>query len=169
MSLSELPNELSERGIWWQVGGFAIAGCASVAVLQIWEGSDCWAYRSFEIAVKDLYWMFVLPMAGLFEGVRKMFEKASEIRAAQREKMLRKAHAKGRKEGRTEGRREGHTEGHTEGRTEGRREGREEALAGMRSRLQSTAIKKDPVTGAITLSPEDLEYLLGERGEAAGR
>ena len=157
MSLSELPNELSERGIWWQVGGFAIAGCASVAVLQIWEGSDFWAYRSFEIAVKDLYWMFVLPLAGLFEGVRKMFEKASEIRAAQREKMLRKAHAKGRKEGRTEGH------------TEGRKEGREEALAGVRSRLQSAAIKKDPATGAITLSPEDLEYLLGERGEAAGR
>ena len=153
MSLSELPNELSERGIWWQVGGFAIAGCASVAVLQIWEGSDCWACRSFEIAVKDLYWMFVLPMAGLFEGVRKLFEKASEIRAAQREKMLRKAHAKGR----------------TEGHTEGRKEGRKEALAGVRSRLQSAAIKKDPATGAITLSPEDLEYLLGERGEAAGR
>ena len=161
MSLSELPNELSERGIWWQVGGFAIAGCASVAVLQIWEGSDFWAYRSFEIAVKDLYWMFVLPLAGLFEGVRKLFEKASEIRAAQREKMLRKARAKGRKEGHMEGRREGHTEG--------RREGREEALAGVRSRLQSAAIKKDPATGAITLSPEDLEYLLGERGEAAGR
>ena len=90
-----------------------------------------------------------------------MFEKASEIRAAQREKMLRKAHARGRKEGRKEGRREGHTEG--------RREGREETLAGVRSRLQSAAIKKDPTTGAITLSPEDLEYLLGERGEAASR
>ena len=153
MSLSELPNELSERGIWWQVGGFAIAGCASVAVLQIWEGSDFWAYRSFEIAVKDLYWMFVLPLAGLFEGVRKLFEKASEIRAAQREKMFRKAHAKGR----------------TEGHTEGRKEGREEALARVRSRLQSAAIKKDPATGTITLSPEDLEYLLGERDEAAGR
>ena len=56
MSLSDLPNELGERGIWWQVIGFAIAGCASVAILQIWEGSDFWAYRSFEIAVKNLYW-----------------------------------------------------------------------------------------------------------------
>ena len=82
-----------------------------------------------------------------------MFEKASEIRAAQREKMLRKAHARGRKEGHTEG----------------RKEGTEEALAEIRSHLQSAAIKKDPATGAITLSPEDLEYLLGERGEAAGR
>ena len=74
-----------------------------------------------------------------------MFEKASEIRAAQREKMLRKAHAKGRMEG------------------------HKEVLAEIRSRLQSAAIKKDPATGTITLSPEDLEYLLGERGEAAGR
>ena len=78
-----------------------------------------------------------------------MFEKASEIRAAQREKMLRKAHA--------------------EGRREGRMEGHKEVLAEIRGRLQSAAIKKDPATGTITLSPEDLEYLLGERGEAAGR
>ena len=94
-----------------------------------------------------------------------MFEKASEIRAAQREKMFRKAHAKGRKEGHMEGREEGRMEGRKEGHTEGR----EEALAGVRSRLQSAAIKKDPATGTITLSPEDLEYLLGERGEAASR
>ena len=91
MSLSELPSELSDRGIWWQVGGFATIGCAGVAVLQFWQGSDFWAYRSFAIAAKDLYWLFILPLAGLFEGVRKMFEKASEIRAAQRQKMLRRA------------------------------------------------------------------------------
>ena len=97
MNLSDLPGELAERGIWWQVGGFAIAGCASVAVLQLWEGSDFWAYRSFEIGTKDLYWMFVLPLAGLFEGVRKLFEKASEIRAAQREKMLRRQRERLRK------------------------------------------------------------------------
>ena len=94
-----------------------------------------------------------------------MFEKASEIRAAQREKMLRKARAKGREEGRMEGRKEGHTEG----RKEGHMEGRKKALAEIRSRLQSAAINKDPATGTLTLSPEDLEYLLGERGEAAGR
>ena len=65
-----------------------------MAVLQLWEGSDFWAYRSFEIGTKDLYWMFVLPLAGLFEGVRKLFEKASEIRAAQRAKMIRKERAR---------------------------------------------------------------------------
>ncbi len=101
MNLSQLPGELSDRGVWWQVGGFAITGCAGVAVLQFWEGSDFWAYRSFAIAAKDLYWLFILPLAGLFEGVRKMFEKASEIRAAQREKMrqrtLQREHKRQRK------------------------------------------------------------------------
>ena len=40
MNLSELPNELSERGIWWHVVVFAIVGFVSLAILQIWEGSD---------------------------------------------------------------------------------------------------------------------------------
>ena len=106
MSLSDLPSELGERGIWWHVAGFAIVGGVSVAVLQIWEGSDFWVYRSFEIATKDLYWLFVLPLAGVIEGARKMFEKASEIRAAQRAKMVARARNKGREEGRKEARRE---------------------------------------------------------------
>ena len=119
LSLSDLPGELVERSIRWQVGGFAIAGCASVAVLQLWEGSDFWAYRSFEIATKDLYWSFILPLAGLFEGVRRMFEKASAIRAAQREKMLRRA--------------------------------REKAVAKLG--------RKDPATGAVTLTPDAMASL----------
>ena len=152
MSLSELPNELSERGIWWQVIGFAIAGCASVAIMQIWEGSDFWAYRSFEIAVKDLYWLFVLPLAGAIEGVRKLFEKASEIRAAQRAKIVARAIDRGRKEGREQGI------------EEGREEGRGEALAEMRNLLHSSTVSKDPETGAVTLTltPEDMDFLMGE-------
>ena len=143
MNLSELTNELAERGIWWPVGGFAIAGCVSVAILQIWDGSGCWAYRSFEIAVKDLYWMFVLPLAGLIEGVRKLFEKASEIRAAQREKMWRRALEKGR----------------AEGRQEAQQEGRQEAQQ-LRSRLRD--VPQDPETGAILISRETLADLLRE-------
>ena len=156
MNWSDLPNELSERGIWWQVGGFAVAGCASVAILQIWEGSDFWAYRSFAIAFKDLYWMFIFPLAGAIEGVRKLFEKASEIRAAQREKI--------RERGRVEGHKEGREEGIKEGIREGMEEGRKKALGGMRERLQqaSVAFAKDPATGAVILTPEVMDYLLGE-------
>ena len=130
--LSDLPNELSDRGIWWQVGGFVIAGCVSVAILQIWDGSNYWAYRSFEIAVKDLYWMFVLPLAGLFEGVRKLFEKASEIRAAQREKIVRRAQEKGHKQ----------------------------AMSQIRQLLRDG--QKDPATGGIIIPPEAAADLLGD-------
>ena len=144
MSLSDLPNELGERGIWWQVVGFAIAGCISVAILQIWDGSDFWAYRSFEIVVKDLYWLFVLPLAGVIEGARKMFEKASEIRAAQRAKMMERALTRGRKEG------------------------REEALALIRNTLNGPAASEDPATGAITftLTREEMAALLDESDDS---
>lgn len=148
--LSDLPNELSDRGIWWQVGGFVIAGCVSVAILQIWDGSSYWAYRSFEIAVKDLYWMFVLPLAGLFEGVRKLFEKASEIRAAQREKIVRRALEKG------------HKQGHEQGRKQGHEQGRKQAMSQIRQLLRDG--QKDPATGTITvtLSQADAADLLGD-------
>ncbi len=142
MNLSDLPNELSERGIWWQVGGFTITGCVSVAILQIWEGSDFWAYHSFKIAAKDLYWLFILPLAGAIEGVRKLFEKASAIRAAQRAKI----------------------------RERGREEGRKAALAEVRDRLHSAAEQfqqKDLATGAPILTPEVIDFLLGESTDSS--
>ncbi len=111
-----MPNELSERGIWWQVAGFTIVALVSLAILAEFSGSDVRAYRYLEIAATKLYWAFIVPLGGLFEGVRRMFEKASEIRAAQRAKM-----------------RERWT---TEGRREGRREGRQEAREEVSSRLQ---------------------------------
>ena len=145
MSLSDLPNELGERGIWWRVAGFAIVGGVSVAVLQLWDGSDFWIYRSFEIVTRDLYWLFVLPLAGAIEGARKLFEKASEIRAAQRAKMVERARNKGREQGRKQG----------------RKQGREE----MRDRLlqaEEQFQQRDPETGALILTPEVMEYLFGE-------
>ena len=81
MQASELPSELSERGIWWQVGGFTLTGCLCVAILAEFAGSEARAYLYFEIAVTKVYWAFVIPLAGLFDGVRKLFEKRSAIRA----------------------------------------------------------------------------------------
>ena len=103
-------------------------------------------YRSFEIAVKDLYWLFVLPLAGVIEGARKMFEKASEIRAAQRAKIWQRGLNRGREEGRKEG----------------REEGREETPAQIRSRLQDSDVSRDPESGRVTLTltPEDVDLLL---------
>ena len=68
-----------------------------------------------------------------------MFEKASEIRAAQRAKMVAKAMERGRKEGRKE-------------------------AAKLRDLLKSSVVSKDPETGAVTLTlnPQDANLLLGE-------
>ena len=101
-----MPSELSERGIWWQVAGFTIVALVSLAILAEFSGSDVRAYRYLEIAATKLYWAFIIPLGGLFEGVRKMFEKASEIRAAQRAKMQERWTRQGRQEGRKEGRQE---------------------------------------------------------------
>ena len=88
MRSSDLPNELIDRGIYWQVGGFTLAAVASVAVLAEFSGSELRAFIYFEIAVTKLYWALVIPLAGLFDGARKMFEKMSDIRAKRRQRWL---------------------------------------------------------------------------------
>ena len=96
MRASELPNELVDRGIYWQIGGFAVFACASVAILSEFAGSEHRVFLYFEIAATKLYWAFVIPLAGLFEGVRRLFEKMSDIRAKRRQRWL----DEGRREGR---------------------------------------------------------------------
>ena len=75
----------------WQALGFAVVGCASVAILQLWSESGSWAYQSFETAVSRLYWAFVVPLAALFDWGRRMFETRQEIRKAAVEKAIEKA------------------------------------------------------------------------------
>ena len=83
-----MPREVSDRGIWWQIVGFTLVGCASLTILEIFAGSEFWAYRYFETAATRLYWAFVIPLAGLFDEARKMFETKMEIRRAARAKAL---------------------------------------------------------------------------------
>ena len=138
MSLSELPNELSERGIWWQVTGFTIVALVSLAILVEFSGSDVRAYRYLEIAATKLYWAFIIPLGGLFEGARRMFEKASEIRAAQRAKM-----------------RERWTR---EGRKQGRQEAQQEASNRMQEARERFGIERDGEK-VLTITPEVLRFL----------
>lgn len=95
MELSDLPGELVERGIWWQIGGFTVVSAASVALLVEFDGSGSRAFRYFEAAVKTMYWANVFVLIGLFEGVRRMFEKASELRARYRQQAVEKAEKRG--------------------------------------------------------------------------
>ncbi len=139
MRVAGLANELADRGIWWQVGGFTVIGCASMAVLAEFAGSDSRAFLYFEIAATKLYWSFVLPLAGLFDGVRKMFEKASELRARTRER------------------------GIAEGILRGRRNERRR----MRQALERFGVRDD-ASGVVTLNftPEVLEFLFDESDES---
>ena len=95
MDASSSTDSPSERGIGFQAVGFAVVGCASVAILQVFSESGFWAYQSFETAVVRLYWAFVVPLAALFDWGRRMFETRQEIRKAAREKMIQKGIKKG--------------------------------------------------------------------------
>lgn len=101
MRASEIPGELVDRGIYWQIAGFAVFACASVTILAEFVGSDSRAFLYFEIAVTKLYWALIIPLAGLFDGGRKLFEKMSDIKAKRKQRWL----DEGRREGRQEGRR----------------------------------------------------------------
>ena len=119
---------------------------SSLAILQEFSGADIRGFRYLETASKDLYWAFVVPLAGLFEGVRKMFEKASEIRAAYRAKLLAKQMEKGLRKGRKEG----------------IEQGREQGLDLMRDHLQEAyerfGVEQDGVL-ALPRTPEVEEFL----------
>ena len=79
---SDLASELSERGIGFQAWGFAVVGFSSVVVLQFYSGSDSWLYKSFQTAVTQLHWAFLVPLAALFDWGRTMFETRKAIREA---------------------------------------------------------------------------------------
>ena len=87
----ETAGSTSERGIGWQALGFAVVGCAGVAILELWSESGSWVYQSFETAATRLYWAFVVPLAALFDWGRRMFETRQEIRKAAVERAIRKA------------------------------------------------------------------------------
>ena len=81
---SQFPETLVNRGVGWQAAGFTLTGIACLLILKSFEGSDFWLYQWFEKATVDLYWSFIVPLAFLFDWVRKMFESAKAIREAKK-------------------------------------------------------------------------------------
>jgi hypothetical protein len=86
---------LADRGVGWQAAGFTLTGIACVVILQEFEGSSSWPYEWFEAASVRLYWAFLVPLAALFDGGRKLFEKGKAIREAKKAEIR----EKGRREG----------------------------------------------------------------------
>ena len=70
----------------------------SLAVLQVFSGSDYWLYQCFEMAVTQLYWAFVVPLAALFDWGRIMFAKGKAVREAAKAAYLAKKLEQARKE-----------------------------------------------------------------------
>ena len=146
MQLSEIPREASDRGIWWHIVGFALAGALCLVILEEFAGSDSRFYRYFATAVTDLYWALVIMLAGLIDRGRSMFETKMEIRRAARAKLREEERRKGRKEGRQEG----------------RQEGKEETLRELAEILQRYAVR-DEATGRVTIElPPELAAFLGD-------
>ena len=110
MNASETSRGLGDRGIGWQAAGFALVALSSVAVLEVFSGSDYWLFEAFRTAVVQLYWALVVPLGALFDWGRKMFETGKAIREAK----LREIRDEGRQEGRQEGIKEGRYEGRRE-------------------------------------------------------
>ena len=88
---SQATGPLGDRGVGWQATGFALTGIACLALLKVFDGSDSDLYQWFEAASVDLYWAFVVPLAALFDGGRKLFEKGQAIREAQKARMIKRA------------------------------------------------------------------------------
>lgn len=65
MALSEVPRAAADRGIWWHIIGFTLAGALCLVILEEFSGSDSRLYRYFATAVTDLYWALAIPLAGL--------------------------------------------------------------------------------------------------------
>ena len=108
---SQVPGVLTDRGLGWQAAGFTLTGIACLVILKAFEGSDSWFYLWFETAAVDLYWAFILPLAVVFDGGRKLFEKGKAIREAKKAEIRERAISEGMKEGRKEGIKEGAEQG----------------------------------------------------------
>ena len=135
MQIEEITSSLKQRGAIWQAVGFAVVGTASVAALWIYSDPENWIVGTYRHAATQINWAYFGVIALAIEGVRIVFEKATEIRRRYSEKADAKAEAKGREEGREEGERE--------------------ALARVRSEMLKRGIK---------LSEEDEEALFNPNG-----
>ena len=148
MNSSEVSRGLADRGIGWQAAGFTLVALASVAILELFSGSDFWLYKAFRTAVVQIYWALVVPLGALFDWGRRMFETGKAIREAKLRQIRDEGRIEGRQEGiqagRQEGRREGIQAGLQEGIQAGRQEGRQETIELIRTLLEESGVSLPP-------------------------
>ena len=98
---ADFPGALVDRGIGFQAAGFAVVLLASTTVLKLFQGSSFWLYQWFDIAATGTYWSSIVPLAALFDWMRKMFERGKAIREAKKAEIRAEERRRGRAEGRT--------------------------------------------------------------------
>ena len=145
MRVEEITSSLKQRGAIWQAAGFAVVGTASVAALSVYSDSDHWIVGTYRLAATQINWAYFGIIALSIEGVRIVFEKATEIRR----RYAAKADAKAMEKGLVKGR--------EEGRELGREEGEREALARVRSEMLKRGFK---------LTKEDEDALFNPNGHS---
>ncbi|MXZ00249.1 hypothetical protein F4Y93_06215 [Candidatus Poribacteria bacterium] len=145
--MEEIASALRERGAIWQAVGFAALGAASTSVLSVYSDSDHWIMATYRIGATQQQWAFFAIIALAIEGVRIVFEKATEIRRRYSAKADAKAEAKGEAKGRNQG--------IAIGREKGIAMGREEERKRFRAELQKRGIE---------LSEDDEEALFNPNG-----
>ena len=156
----DLQGVLADRGIGFQAAGFTLVWFVSTTILELFEGSNFWLYQWFERATVDTYWASLVPLAALFDWIRKMFERGKAIREAKKAEIQEKARLKGLQEGRQEGLHEGRKEGLQEGRQEGLQEGLREGRRETTERIQELL-----KSSGVTLSPEIESAIFGDISE----
>ena len=161
----ELPGGLSDRGIGFQAAGFAVVWLASTTILELFEGSSFWLYQWFERATVDTYWSSLVPLAVLFDWVRKMFERGKAIREAKKAEILEKMRQQLREQVQEEVREQVHQEVreqvHQEVREQVHQEVREQVHQEVRQETAEQFMASLERHG-ITVPPDVAEELLGK-------
>ena len=85
MTIEGLNSALEERGVVWQGSGFALVGAVSLSLLWVYSEADHWSIGIYRLVLTELNWAFVIALALVIEGIRKMFETRTAIRRAARE------------------------------------------------------------------------------------
>ena len=143
----DLQGVLTDRGIGFQAAGFTLVWFVSTTLLELFDGSNFWLFQWFERATVDTYWASLVPLAALFDWIRKMFERGKAIREAKKAEIQEKARLKGLQEGLQEGRQEGRQEG---------QEGQQETIERIQKLLKSPG---------VTLPPEIESAIFGDTPE----
>ena len=153
----DVAGGLADRGIGFQAAGFAVTWFASTTILKLFAGSDFWLYQWFEKATVDTYWAAVLPLAFLFDWVRKMFERGKAIREAKMAEILEKM----RQQLRVQMREEVREQVQEEVREQVQEEVRERVQQGVRAEIDRIrkALLESP---SVTLPTEVANVIFGD-------